>query len=100
MPVFLTSALAMLVATFGRRLVSKGAATAIAAGVGTSLVLDDQGGILPNPFNLLGGGGGPRRRRRRRALTSQDRDDIAFAAAFLSKSAMEKFIVVMATRAH
>lgn len=100
MPVFLTSALAMLAATFGRKLLTRGTAAAIAGGAGTALVLDDAGGLIPNPFNLFSGGGGTRRRRRRRALTSQDRDDIAFAAAFLSKAAMEKFVVVMATRAH
>ncbi len=98
MPVFLTSALAMLAATFGRRLLTKGTAAAVAGGAGTALVLDDAGGLLPNVFGLFGDTGKPRRRRRRRALTSQDRDDIAFAAAFLSKSAMERFVVVMATR--
>ena len=62
----------------------------------------ERGGLqLPNI--LLGGGGddgvpGRRRRRRRRALTNSDRDDIAFIAATISKSAAGSFATQLVTR--
>lgn len=40
----------------------------------------------------------PRRRRRRRALTQADRNDIAFIAATISKTAAGSFAVQLATR--
>lgn len=99
MPVFLTSALAMLVATFGRKLLTRGTAAAIAGGAGTALVLDDAGGLLPDVFGGFGGGDRPRRRRRRRALTASDRADIGFITGLLGPAAGKQFAVTIATRA-
>lgn len=86
MPVWLLSALGLLrtaaVGTTGRALVTGAGAGTIAAGL-----LDDDNGARP------------RRRRRRKALTANDREDIAFAAAFMSKAAIERLVVVLATRA-
>lgn len=98
MPVFLTSALAMLATQFGRSAVRRGAA-AIGAGVGTSLVLDDAGGLIPDVFGAFGGGDRPRRRRRRRALTASDKADIGFIVGLLGPAAGKQFAVTIATRA-
>ena len=98
MPVFLTSALAMLAATFGRRLLTRGTAAAIAGGAGTALVLDDAGGLIPDIFGGFGGDK-PRRRRRRRALTASDRADIGFITGLLGPAAGKQFAVTIATRA-
>jgi len=98
MPVFLTSALAMLATQFGRRAFTRGAAQ-VAAGTGIGavggLVLDDAGGLLPNPF----GGDKPKRRRRRRALTASDRADIGFITGLLGPGAGKNFAITIATRA-
>lgn len=95
---FVTAALALLAATFGKSAVKRGAAT-VAAGAGTALLLDGEGGLLPNPFNLLGSGGGTRRRRRRRALTASDRADIGFITGLLGPAAGKQFSITIATRA-
>lgn len=58
-------------------------------------------GGLALPFGIAGIGeraGERRRRRRRRALTNSDRDDIAFIAATISKSAAGSFAVQLVTR--
>ena len=55
------------------------------AGIGEGRQVDAQGRII-------------RRRRRRRALTNSDRNDIAFIAATIGKSAAGSFAVQLATR--
>ncbi len=87
MPVWLLSALGLLRASLSR----PGALVVAGAGAGQ---------VAGSLIDFPGGddGGRPRRRRRRPALTASDQRDIAFAAAFLSKAAMEKFVVVLATR--
>ena len=97
MPVFLTSALAMLAAQFGRSAVRR-AAAAGAVGTATGLVLDGGDGIgFDVPF--LGNGDKPRRRRRRRALTASDKADIGFITGLLGPAAGKQFAVTIATRA-
>ena len=40
----------------------------------------------------------PRRRRRKRALNSNDREDIAFMASFMTKAGLERAVAVMLAR--
>jgi len=91
-PVWLIAALTLLRTLGGRALATVGG-TRGAAAAGTALA-------LPDPFNIFGGGDPdkPRRRRRRRALTNSDRDDIAFIAATISKSAAGSFATQLVTR--
>ncbi len=92
MPVWLVSALTLLRGLGGRAVAAVGGRRGAAA-AGTALA-------LPDPFNLFGGGDEerPRRRRRRRALTQSDRNDIAFIAATIGKTAAGSFAVQLATR--
>lgn len=88
MPIWLLSALGLL-------------RTAAVGGTGRALITGAGAGqLIGGAIDFPGGPDGrPRRRRRRRALTAQDRDDIAFASAFVSKAAIERLVVVLATRA-
>ncbi len=95
MPVWIATALALLRGLSARSLAFVGGARGAATGA-TALA-------LPDPFggSLFGGGDNgdkPRRRRRRRALTNSDRDDIAFIAATISKSAAGSFATQLVTR--
>lgn len=93
MPVWLLSALTLLRSLATRGAAAIGGRRGVAA-TGTALA-------LPDPFNIFGGGRDddrPRRRRRRRALTNSDRDDIAFIAATISKTAAAAFSVQLVTR--
>ena len=93
MPLWIVTALTLL-RSLGSRLIST-PARALATGA--------TGGFsLPGGFPSFFGDGGdpdrPRRRRRRRALTNSDRDDIAFVAATISKTAAASFAVQLVTR--
>jgi len=91
-PVWMLSALTLLRSIGARGLAAVGGVRGAGA-AGTALA-------LPDPFNIFGGGDAdrPRRRRRRRALTNSDRDDIAFVAATISKTAAASFAVQLVTR--
>lgn len=70
------------------------------AAVGGKIGLSILGGAAAldiGPF-ADGGGGLPRRRRRKRALSSNDRQDIAFMAGFLTKAGLERAVAVMIAR--
>ena len=94
MPAWLVGALALIATIAARR---EGGIPVLPGAIDPF----ERGG-LQIPGFLLGGAAADeekkRRRRRRRALTNSDRDDIAFIAATISKSAAGSFATQLVTR--
>jgi len=92
--------------TIGRFLAGRGGAgIAIGTALPVSDVLGGAAGVVIDPLQsglglagLFGGKEKVARRRRKRALTQSDRNDIAFIAATISKSAAGTFAVQLASR--
>ena len=96
MPAWLMAALGLL----GGGLASGGGGIPGITGQGIPLLPAALDPFEPGGFSIFAPGGGKdgKRRRRKRALTNSDRDDIAFIAATIGKTAAGSFAVQLVTR--